>query len=26
MEVRIWWKGKMVHSVALPLGEFRVHL
>jgi hypothetical protein len=26
MEVRIWWKGKMVHSVALPLDGFRVHL
>ena len=26
MEVRIWWHGKMVHSVALPLEGFRVHL
>jgi hypothetical protein len=26
METRIWWKNKMVHSVALPLEEFRVHL
>ena len=26
MEVRIWWGGKMVHSVALPLDGFRVHL
>jgi hypothetical protein len=26
MEVRIWWHDKMVHSVALPLKEFRVHL
>jgi hypothetical protein len=25
METRIWSKGKMVHSVALPLKEFRVH-
>jgi len=26
MEVRIWWHDKMVHSVALPLEGFRVHL
>ena len=26
MEIRIWWNDKMVHSVALPLAEFRVHL
>lgn len=26
MEVRIWWSGKMVHSVALPLDGFAVHL
>jgi hypothetical protein len=26
MEIRIWWHDKMVHSVALPLQEFRVHL
>jgi hypothetical protein len=26
MEVRIWWNSKMVHSVALPLEGFRVHL
>ncbi len=26
MEIRIWWKEKMVHSVALPLEGFRVHL
>jgi hypothetical protein len=26
MEIRIWWNGKMVHSVALPLEGFRVHL
>jgi len=26
MEVRIWWHGKMVHSVARPLEGFRVHL
>lgn len=26
MEVRIWWQEKMVHSVALPLKGFRVHL
>jgi len=26
MEIRIWWKGTMVHSVALPLDGFRVHL
>jgi transposase len=26
MEIRIWWNGKMVHSVVLPLQRFRVHL
>ena len=26
METRIWWNEKKVHSVALPLEEFRVHL
>jgi transposase len=26
MELRIWWHAKMVHSVALPLEGFRVHL
>lgn len=26
MEIRIWWNAKMVHSVALPLEKFRVHL
>lgn len=26
MEIRIWWNDKMVHSVALPLEGFRVHL
>ena len=26
MEIRIWWNNTMVHSVALPLEEFRVHL
>ena len=26
MEIRIWWHDKMVHSVALPLDGFRVHL
>lgn len=26
MEIRIWWHKKMVHSVALPLERFRVHL
>ena len=26
MQLRIWWNGKMVHSVALPLEGFRVHL
>jgi hypothetical protein len=26
MEVRIWWNDNMVHSVALPLEGFRVHL
>jgi len=26
MEIRIWWLAKMVHSVALPLEGFRVHL
>jgi len=25
MEIRIWWNDKMVHSVTLPLNEFRVH-
>jgi hypothetical protein len=25
MRVRIWWHDQMVHSVALPLSEFRVH-
>ena len=25
MEVRIWWREKMVHAVALPLGDFKVH-
>jgi hypothetical protein len=25
MEIRIWWNDKMVHSVSLPLQEFRVH-
>jgi len=26
MQIRIWWNDKMVHSVALPLEGFRVHL
>jgi hypothetical protein len=26
MQLRIWWNGKMVHSLALPLDGFRVHL
>jgi transposase len=26
MDIRIWWNDKMVHSVAFPLHEFRVHL
>jgi transposase len=26
MEVRIWWHNKMVHSIALPLDGFTVHL
>jgi len=26
MEIRVWSHDKMVHSVALPLEEFRVHL
>ena len=26
MEIRIWWEQKMVHAVAFPLSEFRVHL
>jgi len=26
MELRIWWNDNMVHSVALPLKGFRVHL
>jgi hypothetical protein len=25
IEIRIWWNNKMVHSVSLPLNEFRVH-
>jgi hypothetical protein len=25
MEIRIWWKEKMVHALAFPLGEFTVH-
>jgi len=25
MNIRIWWNDKMVHSVSLPLHEFRVH-
>jgi hypothetical protein len=25
MELRIWWKQRMVHSVCLPLQGFRVH-
>jgi hypothetical protein len=24
--VRIWWHNKLVHSLALPLEGFRVHL
>lgn len=26
MQLRIWWADKMVHSVALPLHGFKVHL
>jgi hypothetical protein len=26
MHIRIWWEGKMVHSLSLPLDGFRVHL
>ncbi len=26
IETRIWWNDKMVHSVALPLDGFSVHL
>jgi hypothetical protein len=26
MEIRIWWNRQPVHSVALPLHGFRVHL
>jgi len=26
MELRIWWNHHMVHSVSLPLHQFRVHL
>ena len=26
MDIRIWWNGSMVHSLALPLEGFRVHL
>ena len=25
MQIRIWWNNKMVHSVSLPLQNFRVH-
>jgi hypothetical protein len=25
MHIRIWWNGKMVHSLSLPLPGFRVH-
>lgn len=25
LEVRIWWNGRLVHSVKLPLGNLRVH-
>jgi hypothetical protein len=25
MKIRLWWHDQMVHSVSLPLGEFRVH-
>jgi len=25
MEIRIWWRQKMVYSVAFPLSEFTVH-
>jgi len=25
MEIRIWWKEKMIHSVTYPLHEFSVH-
>ena len=25
MDVRIWWREKMVQSVAFPLGDFKVH-
>ena len=25
MHIRIWWNGKMVHSLSLPLQGFRVH-
>jgi hypothetical protein len=26
MNIRIWWKASMVHSLTLPLDRFRVHL
>jgi hypothetical protein len=26
MHIRIWYDGTMVHSLALPLDGFRVHL
>jgi len=26
MDIRIWWENQLVHSVALPLSGFRVHL
>ncbi len=25
MKIRLWWHDQMVHSVSLPLDEFRVH-
>lgn len=25
MNIRIWWNRKVIHSVSLPLQDFRVH-
>jgi hypothetical protein len=25
MRIRLWWEGKLVHTLACPLQQFRVH-
>jgi hypothetical protein len=25
MRIRLWWEGKLIHTLALPLQQFRVH-